>query len=137
MGSVQFEQNTGSLRDKYGFATGKIRVQRKNLSFREPRARKIMFCCFKMQKPRQMLRCVALVPNPSELERNLTPIELMVSELSDATPRESANAFPCEGTQKHHSTGPSPSQEHCPAWLRRNPLLVAPPLARLLGRDSN
>ena len=52
-----------------------------------------------------MLGCVALVPHPRQLNRNLTPIEFMVSELSGATPWEFVDVFPCEDICKHHLTG--------------------------------
>jgi hypothetical protein len=52
-----------------------------------------------------MLGCVALVPHPRQLNRNLTPIEFMVSELSGATPWEFVDAFPCEDICQHHLTG--------------------------------
>ena len=52
-----------------------------------------------------MLGCVALVPHPIQLNRNLTPIEFMVSELSCATQWEFVDVFPCEDICKHHLTG--------------------------------
>ena len=52
-----------------------------------------------------MLGCVALVPHPIQLNRNLTPIEFMVSELSGATQWEFVDVFPCEDICKHHLTG--------------------------------
>ena len=52
-----------------------------------------------------MLGCVALVPHPRQLNRNLTPIEFMVSELSGATPWEFVDVFPCKDICKHHLTG--------------------------------
>jgi len=48
-----------------------------------------------------MLGCVALVPHPRQLNRNLTPIEFMVSELRGATPWEFVDVFPCEDICKH------------------------------------
>ena len=52
-----------------------------------------------------MLGCVALVPHPRQLNRNLTPIEFKVSELSGATPWEFVDVFPCKDMCKHHLTG--------------------------------
>ena len=37
--------------------------------------------------------------------RNLTPIELMVSELSGATEWDFVHVFPCEDICEHHLTG--------------------------------
>ena len=52
-----------------------------------------------------MLGCVALVPHPRQLNRNLTPIEFKVSELSGATLWEFVDVFPCKDICKHHLTG--------------------------------
>jgi hypothetical protein len=70
-----------------------------------------------------MLGCVALVPHPRQLNRNLTPIEFMVSELSGATPWEFVDAFPCEDICQHHLTGQKKD-----GFFKKNPCFFFKPV---------
>ena len=84
-----------------------------------------------------MLGCVALVPHPRQLNRNLTPIEFKVSELSGATPWEFVDVFPCEDICQHHLTGQKKRVFFKPVFLgnllQNQVFIFGPTNSRVLG----